>query len=154
MPKHSETRHSPYSPEQLHAMVLDVMRYPEFLPWCRAARILQKEPEYFVAELVISFKNFTERYTSKITIPLIENGLAINVDLVSGPFKHLSNHWQFEPAPERGTHIHFAVDFAFKSRILDGLIGALFSRATEKMTRAFLNRADVLYGAPTKIDNP
>lgn len=154
MPKHSEIRFSPYSAEQLHALVLDVTRYPEFLPWCRAARILEHKSDYFLAELVINFKSFTEHYTSKVYKHADKDPLEIEVTLVSGPFKHLSNHWQFVPDAHQGTHIHFNVDFAFKSRLLDGLIGTLFSRATEKMTRAFLERADMLYGTNTKTNNP
>jgi len=60
MPTHIESRPSPYSPQQLCAMVLDIERYPEFLPWCRAARVLSREGNTMLAELVISFKGITE----------------------------------------------------------------------------------------------
>ncbi|MBN8543124.1 MAG: type II toxin-antitoxin system RatA family toxin [Alphaproteobacteria bacterium] len=140
MPSHSETRPSPYSPEQLMAMVLDVEKYPEFLPWCRAARIVERHADYFLGELVISFNHLTERYTSKVTA--LKND--IKVELVKGPFKHLTNHWRFEPTAT-GTNIHFHLDFEFKSKLLDTLMGGLFTRATEKMTMAFMTRADALY---------
>lgn len=170
MPSHFETRQSPYSPEQLMAMVLDVKKYPEFLPWCRAARIVERHENYFLGELVISFNHLSERYTSKVMALKNE----IKVELVKGPFKHLTNHWHFEPIPliipakavisldpsaplERdsrlrsndnsggGTNIHFHLDFEFKSKLLDTLMGGLFTRATEKMTMAFMTRADTLY---------
>ena len=140
MPSHSETRQSPYSPEQLMAMVLDVEKYPEFLPWCRAARIIERRDDYFLGELVISFNHLTERYTSKVMTLKNE----IKVELVKGPFKHLTNHWRFEPT-DTGTDIHFHLDFEFKSKLLDALMGGLFTRATEKMTMAFMTRADALY---------
>ncbi len=122
------------------AMVLDVEKYPEFLPWCRAARIIERHEGYFLGELVISFNHLTERYTSKV-MPLKNE---IRVELVKGPFKHLTNDWRFEPTAT-GTNIHFNLDFEFKSKLLDRLMGGLFTRATEKMTMAFMTRADALY---------
>ena len=148
MPAFAETCHSPYAPAQLYALVLDVEHYPEFLPWCRAARILQRAPDYFIGELIISFSHLTERYSSKIvpTAPDANGEAMINVSLVTGPFEHLSNHWHFVPTADGGTDIHFKLDFAFKSKLLDTLLGGLFGKAVEKMTGAFLARADALYG--------
>lgn len=144
MHSHSEVRHSPYSTAQLMSMVLDVERYPEFLPWCRAARILERHPDYFLGELVISFNHLSERYTSKI-IPIHGAQEQIMVELVKGPFNYLTNHWKFTPTAT-GTDIHFHLEFAFKSRLLDTLMGAMFTRATEKMVAAFDERSKALYG--------
>ncbi len=148
MPNFAETRHTPYSTAQLYALVIDVEKYPEFLPWCRGARILQRTPDYFIGELMISFSHLTERYSSKVTgtPPDADGEAVINVSLVSGPFDHLSNNWHFVPNAEGGTDIHFSLDFAFKSKLLDTLLGGLFGKAVEKMTGAFLARADALYG--------
>ncbi len=145
MPRHSEVRISPYSPEQLYALVIDVERYPEFIPWCRAARITRREENCFFGELVISFKHITERYTSKVIGEPGGPEPQINVTLVSGPFEYLTNHWLFRKTAE-GTEINFMLDFKFRSRILETLIGGLFSRASEKMTAAFMTRAEALYG--------
>jgi coenzyme Q-binding protein COQ10 len=144
MHSHAEIRHSPHTPAQLYALVLDIERYPEFLPWCRAARIVRREGDHFIGELVVSFSGFTERYSSKVAAN--EAAQAIEVSLVSGPFTTLSNAWKFEPAPQGGTNIHFAVAFEFKSRILDKLMGNFFARAVDKMGDAFVKRADALYG--------
>lgn len=151
MPHHSETTHYPYPPQQLYDLVADVEKYPEFLPWCRAARILERHEGYFTAELIISFKHITERYTSKVigTPPEYRNAGRIDVELIKGPFKHLSNHWEFTPEGDSGTQLDFSVDFAFKNIILDKLIGSLFTRATEKMVGAFSKRAQELYGNAT-----
>ena len=178
MPSHTETRFSPHSPAQLYAMVMDVEKYPEFLPWCKAARVMDRQTchseqreesrdpslplrmtESFVGELVISFNHLTESYRSKVVgiPPSPQSSLRslgegkspipeIQVTLLSGPFKHLSNHWRFEPT-EGGTTIHFALDFAFRSKLLERLMGGLFAKAIEKMTSAFMHRADVLYGS-------
>jgi coenzyme Q-binding protein COQ10 len=145
VPKHSEERFTPYSPQQLYALVTEIERYPEFLPWCRAARVTERTQDYFLGELVISFKHITERYVSKVSGQPNAPEPTIDVTLVSGPFDYLTNHWRFVPI-DGGTMIHFSVDFRFRSRILETLIGGLFARAAEKMTRAFMDRAEALYG--------
>ncbi|MES2983584.1 MAG: type II toxin-antitoxin system RatA family toxin [Pseudomonadota bacterium] len=147
MPAYSETRHLPYTPQQMYALVLDIEHYPAFLPWCRAARIIAREETSFIGELVISFSHLTERYTSRVTpVPPVGDAPgSINVDLVSGPFHRLSNHWRFVPK-DGGTEIHLELDFQFKSKLLDSLIGGLFGRASEKMGAAFTARAHALYG--------
>jgi coenzyme Q-binding protein COQ10 len=129
-------------------MVADIERYPEFLPWCRAARILERGENEMLAELIISFNQLTERYTSRVELhPQSEGGAAsIEVTMTKGPFEHLVNRWRFMPLPSGGTQIDFYLDFKFRSRILEKLLGAVFSKATEKMVTAFKQRADVLYG--------
>lgn len=145
MHKHAEIRHSPHEPGELFSLVVDIERYPEFLPWCRAARILERHEGYFIGELIISFSGFTERYTSKVTPKTAQ--ATIEVELVKGPFTTLSNHWKFVAAPQGGTNIHFAVEFEFKSKLLDSVMGGFFGRAVDKMGDAFVKRADQLYGA-------
>ncbi len=148
MPSHHETQHSPYSTEQLFNLVAGIERYPEFLPWCRAARILKKESEQvWLAELVISFKHLTESYISRVQLhpPTSAGFAAIEVDMVSGPFEHLVNHWKFSPHPGGGTDIDFFVDFEFRSRLLGKMIGPLFTRACNTMGKAFEQRAHMLY---------
>ena len=143
MPRHSETRHLPYSPEQLFEMVADVARYDEFLPWVVAVRIRSASPEEIVADLVVGFNAFKERFTSKVAL---DRPGRICVDYVEGPLKYLRNEWTFEPAPGGGTDVHFSVDFAFKSRIFEALAGQMFDRALRRMTGAFEARAAALYG--------
>jgi coenzyme Q-binding protein COQ10 len=142
MPKRVLTHVSTHTPEQLFDLVIDVEQYPEFLPWCRAARVLKQNDTEMEAELVISFKHWTESYVSKITL---NKPHTIHVEMLRGPFKHLVNHWKLNKHKE-GTEIDFMVDFEFRSNLLNKLIGALFTRATEKMVDAFETRADELYG--------
>ena len=142
MPHHTDRHILPYTPQQLFDLVADVERYPEFLPWCRAARILSREPDGFLAELVINFKGFTESYVSRVTLNSPD---AIDVVLVRGPFAHLENRWRFTPLEAGGTEIEFFLDFKFRSRLLETLIGGMFEKASRKMTSAFRARADALY---------
>jgi len=142
MPSHSEQQFLPYTCEQLFALVADIERYPQFLPWCRAARIVERGEKEFLGELVISFAHMSESYVSRVTLSAPE---AIDVTMVKGPFEYLVNRWKFTPKPG-GCEIDFFIDFKFRSRLLDKMIGPLFSRATDKMVAAFRTRADALYG--------
>jgi coenzyme Q-binding protein COQ10 len=143
MPRHSETRHLPYSPEQLFDMVADVERYDEFLPWVVAVRLRSSTEQETVADLVVGFNAFKERFTSRVAK---ERPDRIVVDYVEGPLKYLRNEWRFERAADNGTNLFFSVDFAFKSRLFETLAGSMFDRALRRMTAAFEQRAATLYG--------
>ncbi len=142
MPTHAEQRFLPYTPEQLFDLVADVERYPEFLPWCVGARIRERRDTLVVADLLIGFRMFRERFTSRVTL---DRPRRIDVAYSEGPFRYLDNHWIFEPA-EGGCRIDFFVDFEFRSRVLQALIGALFNEAVRRMVHAFETRARALYG--------
>ena len=142
MPTHAEERVLPYTPEQLYSLVADVERYPEFLPWCVGARIKKREGNLVVADLIIGFRMFRERFTSRVTL---DPPKRIDVAYAEGPFRYLNNHWKFERVPE-GCRIDFFVDFEFKSRLLQKLIEVLFSEAVRRMVGAFEKRARDLYG--------
>ena len=142
---HAEKRVLPYAPEQLYGLVADVERYPEFLPWCRAARVTQREGNVVHADLVIGFKVFRERFSSRVTL---DPPGAIHVQYVKGPMRHLDNHWRFEPH-EKGCLIDFYVDFEFRSALLQRVIGVLFNEAVRRMVSAFEARARQLYGSPS-----
>jgi coenzyme Q-binding protein COQ10 len=146
MPTHAEQRVLPYTPEQLFALVADIERYPEFLPWCIGARIKERQPNLVVADLIIGFKVFRERFTSRV---VLDPPGKIDVTYAEGPFRHLDNHWTFERAPE-GCRIGFFVDFEFKSRLMQKVIEVLFSEAVRRMVGAFEKRACDLYGAPVQ----
>ena len=143
MPRHSETRHLPYTPEQLFDLVADVERYSEFLPWVVAVRIRSASDKEIIADLVVGFSAFKERFTSRVTL---DKPHRIHVDYIEGPLKYLRNEWRFDPASDGGTNLFFSVDFAFRSRILQALAGEMFDRALRRMTDAFERRAAELYG--------
>ena len=143
MPRHSETRHLHYLPEQLFDMVADVGSYDEFLPWVVAVRIRSSSETETVADLIVGFSAFKERFTSRVVKQRPDK---ICVDYVEGPLKYLHNEWKFERAPDGGTNLCFSVDFAFKSRLFETLAGQMFDRALRRMTGAFEQRAAALYG--------
>jgi coenzyme Q-binding protein COQ10 len=143
MPRHTEKRILPYTPEQLFDLVADVGHYQEFLPWVAATRIREDSETEMVADLVVGFSALKETFTSRVkkTRPA-----QIDIDYVDGPLKYLNNHWKFRAAPG-GTEVDFCVDFAFRNRIFEALAGQMFDRALRRMINAFEERAAVLYGA-------
>jgi len=150
MPKHSETRHLPYTPEQLFDLVADVRRYPEFLPWVVAVRVRADSEAEMVADLAVGFKALKETFTSRV---IKQRPGEIEIDYVEGPLKYLHNNWKFESDGQGGTNIHFTVDFAFKSRMFEILAGQMFDRALRKMIGAFCDRAHALYSVDPGISS-
>jgi coenzyme Q-binding protein COQ10 len=149
MPTHSDERILPYTPKQLFDLVAAIDTYPEFLPWCVGARINKREDNVVYADLVIGFKLFREKFTSKVT--LNEADHVIDVEYMDGPFRYLNNHWGFHDHPD-GCRITFFVDFEFRSYILQKTIGLLFNEAVTRMISAFETRAKDLYGVTEKSE--
>lgn len=143
MPTHAEKRVLPHSPERLFDLVADVERYPEFLPWCVGTRIRRREETRILADMVIGYKIFRERFTSMVTLSRPDR---IDVEYSDGPFKYLKNHWIFRPVGEDACEIDFYVDFEFRSRLLQKMIVPVFNQAVRRMVGAFESRAEDLYG--------
>jgi coenzyme Q-binding protein COQ10 len=147
MPTHAEKRRLPHTSQQMFDLVADVEKYPEFLPWCVATRIRTREQndggETITADMVIGYKVFRERFTSKVVLDA--PGMRIDVAYSEGPFRYLNNHWVFEEDGD-GTIVDFYVDFEFRSRLLQKLIGAVFNEAVKIMVHAFKKRALKIYG--------
>ncbi|MBP2298440.1 type II toxin-antitoxin system RatA family toxin [Azospirillum picis] len=143
MPTHAEKKVLPYTPRQMYDLVADVEKYPEFLPWCLAARIRKREGDVMFADLIIGFKMVRERFTSRVE--LNEPGCRIDVQYTDGPFQYLNNHWIFSDHPN-GCCVDFFVDFEFRSKMLQKIMGLLFNEAVRRMVQAFETRAAQLYG--------
>jgi coenzyme Q-binding protein COQ10 len=144
MPTHAERQLVPYHPDQLFDLVADVGRYPEFLPWCVAARVRSRTANELVADLTIGFGPFRESFTSRVTL---DRPNRIKVRYENGPFRYLNNQWEFI-AHANGSEVDFFVDFEFRSRILQAAIGMVFNEAVRRMVNAFRRRARQIYGPP------
>lgn len=146
MPTHSETRTLPYTAQQMYDLVADVGQYPQFLPWCSAARVKSMTPQgdsiVMDADLVISFKVFRERFASRVV--LFPDQRKIETEYLDGPFKYMKSDWHFVDT-DGGVDVSFFVDFAFKNMILQKLIGVVFNEAMQRIVRAFEARAEELY---------
>jgi coenzyme Q-binding protein COQ10 len=142
MPQHSESRFVPYDADLMFAVVADVERYPEFLPWVVALRVLSRakdaDSEIVIAEMQVGFHRFRERYTSRIVAN--PKTRIIDVAQVQGVFRELENHWRFTPEG-KGCRIDFNVCFEFRSRLLAMIASSAMSLAVSTMTHAFEERA-------------
>ena len=144
MISHRETRNVPYPAELMYAVVSDVEKYPQFLPWVLALRVLSRRENGLTAEMAVGYGALRERYTSDVTLtPAIRR---IDVIQIKGPFKTLENHWQFTPQGE-GCEVAFSILFEFKNRLLHSVAGAKFEKVMLKMADAFEARAAALSGA-------
>ena len=144
MATHSEQRSLPHSSEQLFGLVADVEKYPEFLPWCVGARIRSQESDLLVADLMIGFNGLNEKFTTQVKLDRV--AMKINVIYQDGPFKYLNNRWLFMSKNAGACDLDFFIDFEFKSRFLQALMGPLFGEAVRRMVGAFESRALHLYG--------
>ncbi len=148
MPTHSETRPLPYSAQQMYDLVADVASYPQFLPWTAAARIRSVTPQgdgsaVMLADLVISFKVFRERFGSRVV--LWPEDRRIETEYLDGPFKYMNSTWSFSETAQ-GCTVDFFVDFEFRNRLLQSAAGLFFYEAMKRIVRAFEDRAAQLYG--------
>lgn len=148
MPQHSETRHLPYTAQQMYDLVGDVAKYPEFLPWIAGARIRSDDSRVdhreMLADLVISFKVFREKFGSRVL--LWPEGHKISTEYLDGPFTHMRSNWQFTDKAEGGVEVYFDVDFEFRNKLLSGAAGMFFFQAMQQIVKAFETRANALYG--------
>ena len=149
MTSHSETKFLPYGAKEMFDLVADISSYPEFLPWCAAARIREEvqkgQVQQIEADLVISFKVFREKFGSRVL--LNTSKYIIETDYIDGPFRYLHSVWSFENC-EEGCKVKFNVDFEFKNAMLQSIIGLVFNDAMQRIVRAFERRASDLYTLP------
>ncbi len=148
MPSFHTSRRVKHPATDMFALVADVEQYPKFVPLCQALRVLRREHagthETVIARMTVAYKLFTESYTSKVVLKPAES--AILVDYLDGPFRRLHNRWTFTPIDDAASQIGFYLDYEFKSRAYQLLMGAVFDRAFRTFADAFEARADTIYG--------
>lgn len=147
MPRFQTVRRVSFTPEEMFAVVADVERYPEFLPLVEGLTIRERndagETTELTATMTVGYKAITERFTTHVT--LAPSAGEIRVRHVDGPFTHLENDWRFVEAGN-GCDVHFTIDYAFRSTMLQLIVGAAFEKAVKSYTDAFEARAKTLYG--------
>lgn len=139
---HRETLELPYRPEDLFDLAADVGRYPEFITWIQSLKVVSEEETATRmrcrAEVTAGFKGFRETFVTDVDARTPE--LAIDVTLVRGPFKKLSNTWRFRPGPE-GACVEFVIQFEFRNFVLQALADANKSHAVKRVIDAFISEA-------------
>ncbi len=144
----------PYAPDALFDLVWDVKSYPSFVPWCKALRVLEQRPNRMRAEMLVGVKAMQEPFLSEVEAS--EDRRTITMRSIRGPFKLFRSEWQFaESAPQSpesleslesggtpGSLVDFSVDFRFRSRLFEKVLGMLFENLAEKTIHAFALEAD------------
>ena len=135
-----------YSAEEMFALVTDVAKYPEFLPWCDRAKVIAIEPDGMKAEVGIAFSGIHQTFTTRNThVP----GREVRMKLVDGPFSHLDGCWKFHPLGQPGQRackVTLEMHYSFKSSTLAALVGPVFDRIAGSLVDAFVKRAEQVYG--------
>lgn len=127
----------------LRALVEDVERYPEFLPWCLEARVLERAPGRMVARLTAGLKGLRQPFTTENTTG--PDG-SMQLRLVEGPFRRFAASWKVVPLGAQGSRVEFTLEYEFSTRALGKLLGPLFEHIADTMVDAFKRRADQLHG--------
>ena len=137
-----------YSADEMYALVTDVARYPEFLPWCDKTRVIDESPNAMTAEIGLSFGGMRQKFTTRNThVP----GREVRLKLVDGPFSNLDGVWKFQPvgeASERACRVDLNLSYGFSSFGLQALIGPVFDTIASSLVEAFVKRAEQVYGTP------
>lgn len=132
-----------YSPAQMFALVNDVGRYPEFLPWCVGSSVEEISPLERVASVKVARGVLKTEFTTKNTLKPDE---AIHMQLQSGPFKNLKGQWRFDNIADKGARVTFRVEFEFKNSLMMSAFNAAFESLCGGIVDAFVNRARKIYG--------
>lgn len=153
MTKHTATADVPYTAQQMYALVADVERYPEFLPWCLALRVVSQSLHEgggkLTADMVVAYKVFREKFRTEVLFDEVHK--RIDTYYIDGPFKRLHNNWIFTDLPDGGSRVEFHIDFEFNNRILQATARAVFEKAFLRMSDAFVDRARTIYGSAKPI---
>lgn len=138
------TTEVPYSAAEMFALVADVERYPDFIPWCVALRVAERGEGTLLADMVVAYKVFRERFRSRVTLD--RDARRITATYVDGPFRTLRNDWSFRDREGGGSTIDFLIDFEFRNFILQATAQQVFDKAFARMADAFVARAKAVYG--------
>jgi coenzyme Q-binding protein COQ10 len=146
--KHIERHHSRHTPAQIFDLVVDVEQYPNFVPWVIAARVSRRQDRTMWTDLIMGTSLLRKQIT---TVASLDRPHRVEVNSYDPMFERFEQIWTFEPAAEGGTNVEYRVDVRFKSHILQALIGASFAERAGAMVKAYMRRAQRLYGKPTSL---
>lgn len=147
-----------YSSKEIFDLIIDIEKYPQFLPWCRDAKIIEIiNPNLLIAYMVVNFKGISQKYTSKVSWGKnINDDYSVDIKAIEGAFKRLDSSWRISNIdniasnlPNKAniykSQVHFTIDFEFSSFILQKMIGTMFGYASEKIINSFEKRAEEVY---------
>jgi ribosome-associated toxin RatA of RatAB toxin-antitoxin module len=131
-----------FTPAQMFALVNDIPRYPEFLPWCVGVRVEEVSPTERLASLKIAHGVLQTEFTTR---NMLTPDKQIDMRLTHGPFRDLTGAWRFDAIGDRGSRVHFKVEFEFKNRLTSAAFNAVFEALCGSIVEAFVTRAQKVY---------
>lgn len=143
MPQVERSALVPYTPEQMFALVSDIERYPEFVPWVSGADILERNSGEIVARLAMERSGVKEQFTTR---NLLDPPYHMDLRLVDGPFKLLEGRWSFEEIPGKGSRIGLSIRFEFANPLLAMLLNKSFEKSCGQLVDAFVERSRAIHG--------
>ncbi|MBF8269059.1 MAG: cyclase [Gammaproteobacteria bacterium] len=132
-----------YSAERMYELVNDIEAYPDFVHWCNATSIIAKNDTSLTASLSLSAGGVKKTFTTRNTM---QPGRRIDINLLEGPFKHLTGYWLFEPLSEQACRISIKMNFEFKNKLLRLALDKIFSHIINTLIETFTERAQKVYG--------
>jgi len=135
-----------YSPQEMFALVTDVPRYPEFLPWCDRSAVLAEDADGMTAEVGIAFGGIHQSFTTCNSHHAPDS---VDVKLIKGPFSQLDGQWRFSQVgdgTQRACRIDLTLNYGFSSPTLSALVGPVFDKIAATLVDAFVKRAEQVYG--------
>lgn len=133
-----------YPIEMVQEVILDIEKYPLFVPWCHGAKIIKQDDKEIIADLTIKSHGFKKSYTSRVTHTEHADGVVIESKAIAGPFERLTSIWKLTKVDE-DTKVDFFIDFRLKSKILSAIVEIVFHQTTKDMMKAFENRVQKLH---------
>lgn len=132
-----------HSSERMHKLVNDIPAYPQFLPWCSNALIVENASGYMVANLEVSKGGVRQSFTTRNDLSIEGR---ISMSLVDGPFSYLNGVWNFTQLQDNACKVALTLDFEMKRSLTKVAFSAIFNQAANSMVDAFCLRADQVYG--------
>ena len=143
MPSVKRSALVPFSAIQMYALVNDIESYPEFLPWCRSTRILDRNDDEVRATIEMQKSALHKSFT---TINRLQPGKMMEVSLVEGPFRKLDGFWRFEALREDASKVSLDLDFELAGPVVSRVVGPIFHQIANSVVDAFCKRAVEVYG--------
>ena len=128
--------------KKIYNLIVDVKKYPEFLPWCTSIKIKERTKKYIITEVNVGFQNINENYLCKV---LLYPHKRITLEYISGPFDYLEIDWKFKKLSKNKTDVSFFCNFKFKSILLRISTSFFLESAVEKMVYAFEKKLNSNY---------
>lgn len=133
----------PYSTHDMFALVSDITRYPEFLPWCKLVTLSSQNESQVIATITMSRAGLEKSFT---TTNIVKPNESIDMRLLEGPFNHLQGHWDFQALGDEGCKISFKMAFEIRNPVLRLSLEPVFTKIANTLVDAFVKRANELHG--------